>query len=60
MCDNLIPYLLGEAFSCLILHGIGGYFFKLPDLILGRLDELDTMLCHYLYGFLIFFADDEL
>ena len=60
MSDYFIPYLLGEAFLCLVLHGDGGYFFEFPDLILGWLDELDTMLCHYLYSFLILFADYEL
>ena len=60
MCDHFVPYLLGEAFSCLMLHSIGGYFFKLPDLILGWCDELDIMLCHHLYSFLILFADYEL
>ena len=60
MCDHLVPYLLGETFSCLVLHGIVCYFFEFPDLICGWFDELDTMLCHYLHSFLILFADLEL
>ena len=60
MGDHFVPYLLGEAFSCLMLHGIGGYFFEFPDLILGWFDALDTMLCHHLYSFLVLFSDDEL
>jgi len=59
MCDHFIPYLLGEAFSGLMLHGIGGYFFEFPDLILGWFDERDAMLCHDLDSFLILFADYE-
>ena len=60
MCDHFVPYLLGKAFSCSLLHGIGGYFFEFLDLILGWYDELNTVLCHYLYSFLILFADYEL
>jgi hypothetical protein len=51
MRDHFIPYLLGEAFPGLTLHGIGGYFFEFPDLILGWFDKLDAMLCHDLDSF---------